>query len=163
MRSAIWTHNGPVGVQHMDALQVGRAQPSPPGIQGTRRRSVVITPDVHGRRHSIKSTVHQINGLRSQTYINGIVKTKEKALQPDASSAHSMRDMHDAYSSCIPQATAHVTYQPCGWNRAKIQRQAQIGVVIGTSTLSEPNMKDVFSTSHVEGHPRFGKAWYLRP
>ena len=31
------------------------------------------------------------------------------AHEPDASSAHSTRDMHDAYSTYLPQATAHVT------------------------------------------------------
>ena len=34
---------------------------------------------------------------------------KEKALEPDASSAQSRRDMPDAYSTCPPKATAHTT------------------------------------------------------
>ena len=36
-------------------------------------------------------------------------KKKRNALEPDASSAHSVRDMHDACSTCLPQATTHVT------------------------------------------------------
>ena len=34
---------------------------------------------------------------------------KEKALEPDASSAQSGRDVHDAYSTCLPQATCYGT------------------------------------------------------
>ena len=50
-----------------------------------------------------------------------------------------------------PRHMLHIN--PVAGNARRYNDMPQIGVVIGTSTLFEPNMKDVFSTSHVEGHP----------
>ena len=47
---------------------------------------------------------------RSDTPSNNKQNLKKRAaLEPDPSSAHSIRDMHDAYCTCLPQATTHAT------------------------------------------------------
>ena len=45
-------------------------------------------------------------------------KTKRKALEPDASSAHKKKDMHDAHSTCTPHGTCHVLHCSCGGGAA---------------------------------------------